>query len=318
MAPKRKKKTSPTNDQDCHKKHKVSSSQSPTTPHLSDPSSPAFATRHKTADNVATLTPCSLSLDDTSPISPDAVVVPTTNKDNKGFVKSNFAVTHIREPHFHLLPKQSNIKTRLSNVHFSRLVIANANEKSLYAVIYPYYTLAGTHEQGSPPGASPFNENIKDNEEYRNQFNIRGIYFRKDCNGYAMSTNPTRKNSLFKAYQWLCMYNKDTFPVVKNNILQAMTKASSESENTNLSGSMFVENSDKNIGECCRYCDVFVQEDLIEIFKDYLVIKAVAIKSAQEIRTLLEEDTDFINYVKDVFGCSCIDQQLKTNIITYW
>ena len=86
-----------------------------------------------------------------------------------------------------------------------------------------------------------------------------------------------------------------------------MTKASSESNNTNLSGSMFIENNDKTIGECCRYCDMFVQEDLIEIFRDYLVIKSVALKSSQEIRTLLEEDTDFINYVKNVGGISnCI------------
>ena len=81
---------------------------------------------------------------------------------------------------------------------------------------------------------------------------------------------------------------------------------------------MFIEKSDRSIGGCCRFCEVFVQEDLIEIFKDYLLNCNVASKSAQEIRDMLNADTDFINYVKDVFGCNSIDEQLKASLITYW
>ena len=203
-------------------------------------------------------------------------------------------------------------------MHFSRLVVKDPCEESLYAIAYPYYIMAYTDEQGSPPGASPFNENLKNDIEYRNKFNINGIYFRKDKNGYAMTTNPSRKDSQFKAFQWLCMYNKDTFQAYKQQILEAMTKASSESLNTNLTGNMFIEKSDRSIGGCCRFCEVFVQEDLIEIFKDYLLNCNVASKSAQEIRDMLNADTDFINYVKDVFGCNSIDEQLKASLITYW
>jgi len=245
--------------------------------------------------------------------------VKLTNPYTATFMPATYLPTQPREAHFHSPPKDTTLqKQRFSNVNFSRLVVKDPNEESLYAVIYPYYILSNTNEQGSPPGASPFNEELKNNIEYRNQFNINGIYYRKDSNGYAMTTNPSRKDSQFKAYQWLCMYNKDTFQNYKKKILEAMTKASSESLNTNLTGNMFIEKSDRSLGGCCRYCDVFVQEDLIEIFKYYLIDCNVASKTAQEIRDMLNDDIDFINYVKDVFGCNSIDQQLKVLLVSYW
>jgi len=219
----------------------------------------------------------------------------------------------------HNLPYHSpaKINTKSITLHFGKI-----DEDNKFAHFYTYYTVTrtGTPKQGSIH-LPIFTERIETDSSFRESLSIIGIFTRTNPDGTAKPSNPTWQGTTKYYSNQFVVYigNKTTAQIehLKTKIHQAITETLvNETDHIQNAQVTYLRDPNLPLNSNPSYAEVFLLNDLVPIFQNYLVIDEIQQKSPAEI--IAEDDKDFLDLLREVFEKEPNDPLLITAIQNMW